>query len=68
MEASCLFYIAGDKMALALSTHYFRSGSCGIAAPSDRGSPAAKFTLRLLSRATAAPWPTENDKGSRSLI
>ena len=24
MEASCLFYIAGDKLALTLLTHYFR--------------------------------------------
>jgi hypothetical protein len=23
VEASCLFYIAGDKLALALLTHYF---------------------------------------------
>ena len=30
-------------------------GSWGMAAPSERGSPAAKFTLRLLSRTTAAP-------------
>lgn len=34
---------------------HLRFGSCGMAAPSDRGSPAAKFTSRLLSRTTAAP-------------
>jgi hypothetical protein len=39
----------------------------GMPAPSDRGPPAAKFTLRLLSRATAAPRRTKKDKGSSQL-
>ena len=47
---------------------YWIGGSCGIAAPSERGSPAAKLTLRVVSRTTAAPWPTVNESGSSSLI
>jgi len=42
---------------------YLVGGSWGIAAPSERGSPAAKFTWRLLSRTTAAPCPTVKENG-----
>jgi hypothetical protein len=46
---------------------YFVFGSCGIAFPSERGSAPAKFTLRFVSRITASPCPTVNEKGSNPI-